>query len=89
VLIAHALAGADEPARELIERRLGDATLDDEGVQRLREAITEAGAVDAVEGDIARLAGSARMALKSTRDLSPESTEVLDRLIDSATSRAS
>jgi geranylgeranyl diphosphate synthase type I len=88
VLIAHALAGADDAGRELIEARLGDPALDDEAVQQLREAITTAGAVDAVEADIARLAGSARMALKSTRDLSPEATAVLDQLIDSATSRA-
>ena len=88
VLIAHALAGADDAGRELIEAGLGDPALDDAAVQRLREAITVAGAVDAVEADIARLAGSARMALKSTRDLSPEATGVLDQLIDSATSRA-
>lgn len=88
VLIAQALAGADDAGRELIESRLGDSGLDDETVQRLRDAITAAGAVDAVEADIARLAGSARMALKSTRDLSPEATGVLDQLIDSATSRA-
>jgi geranylgeranyl diphosphate synthase type I len=89
VLIAHALAGADDAGRELIESRLGDISLDDAAVQQLRDAITAAGAVDAVEADIARLAGSARMALKSTRDLSPEATGVLDQLIDSATSRAS
>jgi geranylgeranyl diphosphate synthase type I len=88
VLIAHALAGSDDAGRELIEGRLGDPALDDETVQRLREAITAGGAVDAVEADIARLAGSARMALKSTRDLSPEAAGVLDQLIDSATTRA-
>ena len=88
VLVAHALAGADDAGRELIESRLGDPALDDATVQQLRDAITASGAVDAVEADIARLAGSARMALKSTRDLSPEATGVLDQLIDSATSRA-
>jgi geranylgeranyl diphosphate synthase type I len=88
VLIAHALAGSDDAGRALIEGRLGDPALDDETVQRLREAISTAGAVDAVEADIARLAGSARMALKSARDLSPEAVDVLDQLIDSATSRA-
>ncbi len=88
VLVAHALNEADDAGRELIEARLGDPQLDDATVQRLREAITAAGAVDAVEADIARLAGSARMALKSTRDLSPEAAGVLDQLIDSATTRA-
>src|SRR4029453_11303479 len=70
VLVAHALAGADEAGRGLVRGRLRAPPLDDEVVQQLRDAITAAGAVDAVEADIARLAGSARMALKSTRDLS-------------------
>ncbi len=47
------------------------------------------GAVDAVEADIARLAGSARMALKSTTSLATVAVDVLDRLIDTSTARAS
>jgi geranylgeranyl diphosphate synthase, type I len=88
VLVAHALAGADDWGRSLIEGRLGDPAMDDATVRQLREVITASGAVDAVEADISRLAGSARMALKSSRDLSPEAAGVLDQLIDSATSRA-
>jgi geranylgeranyl diphosphate synthase, type I len=87
VLIAHALAGADDAGRTLIESDLGDSALDVHAVAALREAITASGAVDAVEADIARFAGSARMALKSTRALSPEAVGVLDQLIDSATAR--
>jgi geranylgeranyl diphosphate synthase type I len=88
VLIAHALEGADESGRLLIEARLGDAGLDTDAVARLRGVITASGAVDAVEAEISRLAGTARMALKSARALAPEARDVLDRLIDSATARA-
>ena len=87
VLVAHALAGAGDAGRTLVESRLGDPELDTETVDRLRSVITASGAVDAVEADIARLAGSARMALKSTRALDPEAVGVLDQLIDSATTR--
>ena len=87
VLVAHALAGADDAGVALVESRLGDPGLDTETVDRLREVITASGAVDAVEADIARLAGSARMALKSTHALDPEAVAVLDQLIDSATTR--
>jgi geranylgeranyl diphosphate synthase type I len=87
VLIAHALAGSDDAGRALIETRLGDPALDADAIAALREAISASGAVDAVEADIVRLAGSARMALKSTRELSPEAVGILDQLIDSATSR--
>jgi geranylgeranyl diphosphate synthase, type I len=87
VLVAHALAGADEAGRQLVESRLGDPDLDADTVDALRSVIVASGAVDAVEADISRLAGTARMALKSTRGLDAGAVEVLDQLIDSATSR--
>jgi geranylgeranyl diphosphate synthase type I len=87
VLVAHALAGADAQGRTLIETRLGDPALDTAAIEQLRAAILASGAVDAVEAEIARLAGTARMALKSTRTLAPASLDVLDRLIDSSTAR--
>ncbi|WP_270889132.1 polyprenyl synthetase family protein [Pedococcus sp. 5OH_020] len=87
VLVAHALAGADAEGRAVLEGRLGDPGLDEAAVERLRDVISASGAVDAVEADISRLAGAARMALKSTRDLQPEAVGVLDQLIDSATTR--
>jgi geranylgeranyl diphosphate synthase type I len=87
VLIAHALAGTDDAGRALIEQRLGDPTLDATAVEALRRAITASGAVDAVEAEITRLAGSARMALKSTASLDSAARDVLDELIDSATAR--
>ena len=87
VLVAHALAGADQAGRELLESRLGDPGLDAQAVERVREVITTSGAVDAVEADIARLVESSRMALKSTHGLAGEAVAVLDQLIDSATAR--
>jgi len=87
VLVAHALAGADDRGRHLVESRLGDPDLDTATVDALRSVIVASGAVDAVEADIARLAGTARMALKSTHGLDTGAVEVLDQLIDSATSR--
>jgi geranylgeranyl diphosphate synthase type I len=88
VLIAHALAGAGAQQRVLLESELGNPTLTEQAVEQLRKAITDSGAVDAVEADISRLAGSARMALKSTRSLTTEAVDVLDRLIDTATARS-
>ncbi len=88
VLIAHALAGAGPEKSALIETELGNPALTEQTVERMRAAITDSGAVDAVEADIARLAASARMALKSTRSLTTEAVDVLDRLIDTATARS-
>jgi geranylgeranyl diphosphate synthase type I len=87
VLLAHALAGADDAGRTLIERRLGDPGLREDDVAALRCAITDSGAVDAVEAEITRLAGTARMALKSRTGLTAEALDVLDALIDSSTAR--
>jgi geranylgeranyl diphosphate synthase, type I len=87
VLVARALDGADDVGRALLESRLGDTTLDLAAVDGLRAVIAGSGAVDAVEADIARLADSSRTALKSTRRLDPVAVEVLDRLIDTATTR--
>jgi geranylgeranyl diphosphate synthase type I len=88
VLVAHTLAGTDDAGRRLLSSRLGDPALSPEDVDALRAVIVDSGAVDAVEADITRLAGSARSALKSTTGLTDEAVEVLDALIDSATSRS-
>jgi geranylgeranyl diphosphate synthase type I len=87
VLMAHALEGADHSGRALLESRLGDPALDGADVETLRATILASGAVDAVEAEISRLAGAARLTLKSTRTLAPGALDVLDRLIDSATAR--
>ncbi|HET7278172.1 MAG TPA: polyprenyl synthetase family protein [Dermatophilaceae bacterium] len=87
VLIAHALAGAEPDDATALEELLGRPDLGPREVERLRDIITGAGAVDAVESEIAHLAGAARLALKSTNLLDPAALDVLDRLIDTATAR--
>jgi geranylgeranyl diphosphate synthase type I len=87
VLVAHTLAGTDDAGRVALAKGLGDPDLDADTVEELRTVITDSGAVAAVEADITRLAGSARASLKSATGLTAEGVEVLDALIDSATSR--
>lgn len=89
VLMAHALAGAEPADAAVLEERLGDPGLTAEDVERLRAIIGASGAVEAVEYEIAQLAGTARLALKSTSALEPGALDVLDRLIDTATARVS
>ena len=88
VLIAHTLEGADERGRHVVEAGLGRPDLDAEGVEQIREVIVASGAVDAVEAEIARLADTARLALKSTSGLADEPLDVLDQLIDFSTARS-
>ena len=87
VLVAHTLEGTDEAGRRVLGERLGDPALGAQDVDALRTVITDSGAVDAVEADITRLADAARTALKSTSGLTAEAVDVLDALIDTATSR--
>lgn len=49
VLVAQALAGADAAGRRLLESELGNMDLDDDGVARLQQVITDSGAREAVE----------------------------------------
>jgi geranylgeranyl diphosphate synthase type I len=88
VLIAHALAGTDDAGRATVDRLLGEASLGESDIDGLRSLIADSGAVDAVEAEITRLAGTARMALKSTTGLTAQGLDVLDALIDSSTARA-
>ena len=89
VLVAHALAGSGPESTALIEAELGNVEMTTDTVEELRQVFLDSGAVDAVEADIARLAGTARMALKSTTTLATGAVDVLDRLIDTSTARAS
>jgi geranylgeranyl diphosphate synthase type I len=88
VLIAHTLEGADARGRHVVEAGLGRPDLDAEGVEEIRAVIVASGAVDAVEAEIARLADTARLALKSTSGLADEPLDVLDPLIDFSTARS-
>jgi geranylgeranyl diphosphate synthase type I len=88
VLLAHALAGAGPVEAADLTACLGRPDLEEEDVARLRDAISRSGAVDAVEAEIGRLAGSARMALKSATGLAPAAVDVLDALVDVSTARS-
>lgn len=88
VLMAHTLEAATAEERREVEEVLGRPDLDDQTIARLREVIAGSGAVDAVEAEIARLADAARLSLKSTSGLNPESVDVLDQLIDFSTARS-
>ena len=72
----------------MVEAGLGRPDLDAEGVEEIRAVIVASGAVDAVEAEIARLADTARLALKSTSGLADEPLDVLDQLIDFSTARS-
>jgi geranylgeranyl diphosphate synthase type I len=89
-LLAAALERADarDPALgELLRRRIG-ARLDDTEVARLREVITEVGAVAAVERRIAELTETALTALESS-SAAPEAKRRLREMAIAATRRTS
>ncbi len=88
VLLAHALAGADDGGRERLERLVGRPDLGSDDVEELRAVITRSGAVDVLEEEIARLAASARSALAAAPELAGEARAVLEGLVTTATSRS-
>ena len=88
VLLAHALAGTDAEGRDSLERLVGRPDLDADAVEVLRGVIGGSGAVDVLEEEIARLAGSARDALEAAATLDDEARGVLLRLVDVATARS-
>ena len=88
VLVAHTLTATDAPTRALVERLLGRPDLDAEEVEQLRTVMIASGAVDAVEKEIAGLAGSARESLGRAEGLTAEAAEVLAALVDVTTDRA-
>jgi geranylgeranyl diphosphate synthase type I len=90
VLVALAWLGADAADRGRIEGWLGDPGLDEGGVAGFREILTSSGAVDEVEGEIARLVESSRAALaelEGRADVPAEAVETLGSLVDLATAR--
>jgi geranylgeranyl diphosphate synthase type I len=86
VLIALAAARADRAQTEALRAGVGDPRLDQAGVDRLRGIITETGALDLVEGEIAELAERARKALGAA-PIAAQSREVLEELAIAATAR--
>ena len=87
LLIAHALQGGSPKDRTLINGTLGQADLDDDGVARLRDAISSSGALQAVESLIARHSEAAAHAL-GRLDLEDLCRSALAGLATAAVSRS-
>jgi geranylgeranyl diphosphate synthase, type I len=85
VASAHAALGPAEQAE--LEARLGDPTLDDAGVERLRALIRASGALARTEERITVLTSTALAALAAA-EMEAEAREVLLELADAATRRA-
>ncbi|HEX5996196.1 MAG TPA: polyprenyl synthetase family protein [Jiangellales bacterium] len=86
LLIAYTLERAGPVAADLVDRLLGDRSLDATGVDTLREIIVETGALRAVESQVDRLVEESRLALRDAR-LTAEARAALEALITAATSR--
>ena len=86
-LVAMALEKATPDQAALLERHLGDPSLDAAGVAALRDLLRETGAVDRVEGLIAARTDEALAALE-TAPVTAEAARVLGDLAAAATARA-
>ena len=84
-LVAMALEKATPAQAEVLER-LGDASLDDDGIAALRQVLVDTGAVARVEELIERHASEALAALE-TAPITAESVEVLRQLTHASTVR--
>jgi geranylgeranyl diphosphate synthase type I len=87
VLIAIAMQSASAADQAVLERRLGDADLDDEGVEQVREIVRSSGAAEEVEAVIAARVGSAVDALAAA-ELEPSGRDALVALAGAATRRS-
>jgi geranylgeranyl diphosphate synthase, type I len=86
VLVAHAFAHAGEAGRTLLMRRLGDPTLDGEGVAAMQQVLEESGARHAVESMITEGYERAMLALTDV-DITDEGRLALTALADAAVRR--
>ena len=86
LLLAIAMERADEPARAAIDAALGDPDLDADGVERIRDLLTDLGAVRAIEERIATLTASALDTLRAAPIAEPAGARLADLAI-AATSR--
>ena len=86
-LVAAAHAALDPAERAELVARLGDPTLDDGGVERLRALIRASGALARTEERITDLTSTALAALAAA-EMEAEAREVLLELADAATRRA-
>jgi geranylgeranyl diphosphate synthase type I len=80
VLLARALEKADGPGRSLLDRLVGVSALKEDDVVRLRAVITESGALQSVEQQIADLSAQARLALDLAPVLDEEARAALSDL---------
>ena len=87
VLVAVTLARCSPADAAAVRRWLGDPHLDVAGVERLREVMTDSGALDVVEAMIAEQSEVALQALTGA-DLAESARDVLERLVAAATSRS-
>ncbi|MFN2625208.1 MAG: polyprenyl synthetase family protein [Mycobacteriales bacterium] len=86
VLVAMAVQRATPAQAAVVRRHLADPHLDTDGVVRLREVITDTGALAAVEDLVAELTAQALGALDAA-DLPTEPESMLRRLAVAATAR--
>ncbi|MEX0659034.1 MAG: polyprenyl synthetase family protein [Egibacteraceae bacterium] len=84
VLMLRAFSTARPPQRQVLVGALGNAELDDETADRVREIVTDCGALDAVEALVAEQLEVARAALGP---LGPPAREALEELADFAAHR--
>ncbi|MBA4084166.1 polyprenyl synthetase family protein [Janibacter terrae] len=88
VLIARALAGADDVMTTRIDQWLGAPDLTGDEVGAFRELLVDTGALDGVEADITAGADAARAALADATGVSEPARTVLADLVDVTTARA-
>ncbi len=86
VLVALAAQRGTNAEQRVLDRHLGDAALDQAGVQALREVIVSSGALAEVEQMIAGCTGHALSALDAS-DVDADAQVVLRELADAATAR--
>lgn len=86
VLLAHTFAGLRPSDRAYAEQWLGHPDLASDQVERLRDLIVAAGALEAVEARIAEYVATARAALAQA-PISPAAAAALDKLVDRTTAR--
>ena len=87
VLVAVALERGSPAQAAAVRRSLGDPHLDAAGVDRLREVMTECGALDVVESLIDDLSAKALRSLRGASVAEP-AHEVLEQLVAAATARS-
>ena len=87
MLIARALAEADDVTTTRIDQWLGAPDLTTEEVESFRELLVETGALDGVERDIDHGTSAAREALAEATGVDETAREVLAELIDVTTAR--